>query len=174
MKKFILTLVAVIGFVPSISFAQDDLRVRVRDLERNLRQTEQRLNRLEEIIYSGGNGGGHGGGYKSSIDCMLTDTGYTKTFLSNGRNQIEAEANVRKACGESVHPSYCTGSVKCSSGNEYSGRGYLCMLIDSGHSKTFQAEGANQIEAEAKAKIACQSSVHPSYCGNVTPRCERL
>ncbi|CAE80350.1 hypothetical protein predicted by Glimmer/Critica [Bdellovibrio bacteriovorus HD100] len=45
--------------------------------------------------------------------CMLTDTGYAKTFKGEGKSLIEAEYNTRKQCGDQVHPSYCVGSIRC-------------------------------------------------------------
>lgn len=51
-------------------------------------------------------------------------------------------------------------------------RGYYCVVTDSGYGKSFSARGADPIEAEAKAKQACQASVHSSYCGPVAARCE--
>nr|BFD60118.1 hypothetical protein CKG001_22250 [Bdellovibrio sp. CKG001] len=45
--------------------------------------------------------------------CMLTDTGYQKTFKGEGKSLIEAEYNARKQCGDSVHASYCVGAVRC-------------------------------------------------------------
>lgn len=45
--------------------------------------------------------------------CMLTDTGYSKVFRGEATTLLEAEFKVRKACGSSVHPSYCKANVKC-------------------------------------------------------------
>ena len=47
--------------------------------------------------------------------CVITDSGYQKTFKGEGKSLVEAEYKVRKSCGDSVHPSYCTGSVRCDS-----------------------------------------------------------
>lgn len=114
--------------------------------------------------------------YNSKVSCLLVDTGYTKTFLASGRNTLEAEAEVRKVCGQSVHASYCRGAVKCDNGQNSPpyARGFLCMVTDSGYGKTFTGEGDTQLEAEAKAKMSCQESVHASYCGKVEARCEAL
>ncbi|AFY02167.1 hypothetical protein [Bdellovibrio bacteriovorus] len=45
--------------------------------------------------------------------CMLTDSGYGKTFKGEGKSLVEAEFNARKSCGDQVHPSYCVPNVRC-------------------------------------------------------------
>lgn len=106
------------------------------------------------------------------VACMLTDTGYSKVFLGKGRMALEAEAAVRDACGKAVHPSYCQSSVKCSDPRQDRPiNGAVCVLTDTGYSKTFKGEAKSLIEAEFKARKACGDSVHPSYCTG-TIRCD--
>lgn len=45
--------------------------------------------------------------------CVLTDTGYNKTFKGEGKSLIEAEFQARSQCGSQVHPSYCLANVRC-------------------------------------------------------------
>lgn len=45
--------------------------------------------------------------------CTLTDTAYSKTFKGEAKSVLEAEYNTRKTCGNQVHPSYCTGPIRC-------------------------------------------------------------
>ncbi|WP_374000213.1 hypothetical protein [Bdellovibrio bacteriovorus] len=45
--------------------------------------------------------------------CVLTDTGYNKTFKGEGRSLIEAEFAARSACGSSVNAVYCMASPRC-------------------------------------------------------------
>lgn len=148
-----------------------NLERRVSDLEQEADQMSRRLIRLERALE-----GNRPPVYqeREDISCLLIDSGYMKTFFAEGRTKLEAETNVRQACAKSVHSSYCNGSaLKCSSGvKEYGVRGYLCVVTDSGYGKIFKAEGKNEVEAEAKAKQACQNSVHASYCGNVKAHCE--
>jgi hypothetical protein len=160
--------------VPQLASAQSTegpvrrLEQKVRELEGRVYEMDQRLSRLE---------------YPPtppppqlrSISCMVVDTGYSKTFLGQGRAQLEAEANAREKCGSSVSSSYCNGSVKCSSPTYDSRvRGFFCLVTDSGYGKTFKGEGENEVEAEGAAKTACQNSVNASYCGKVTARCEAI
>lgn len=156
------------------------LEYRVRSLEDIVRGMDQRLRVLEagaanpyppppyppQPPYPGP---------AASYSCLLVDTGYSKTFYGKSSSRLQAETIARQECGKSVNASYCAGPARCSDGvtQPYS-RGYFCTLVDSGYSKTFSGEGADAIEAEAKAKQSCQSSVHPSYCGNVTARCEAM
>ena len=111
----------------------------------------------------------------TGVTCLLVDSGYSKTFLGKGRARLEAETVAKQECGRSVNSIYCNTSVKCSDGS-YDPRvtGYFCQVIDSGYSKIFSAQGADVIEAEGKAKQACQASVNAIYCGNVTAKCEAI
>lgn len=106
--------------------------------------------------------------------CMLIDTGYSKVFLGRGRLKLEAEAEVREACGKAVHSSYCQGAMKCN--DPHSDRrinGAMCVLTDTGYSKTFRGEGKSLIEAEYAARKTCGEAVHASYCVGAI-RCEAL
>lgn len=106
------------------------------------------------------------------VACMLTDTGFSKVFLGKGRVKLEAEAAAREACGKTVHPSYCQAAVKCSDPRqERPINGAICVLTDTGYSRTFKGEGKSLVEAEFKTRKACGESVHPSYCTS-TIRCE--
>lgn len=99
------------------------------------------------------------------VACQLIDTGYQKVFLGKGRMKLEAEAEARETCGKSVHSSYCLGSVKCSDpAQDRLIQAAVCMLIDTGYSKTFKGEGRNVVEAEYNARKNCGNSVHSSYC----------
>ncbi len=116
--------------------------------------------------------------HRPSVNCLLVDTGYKKTFLASGRNGLEAEVEVRRVCSQDVHSSYCnsTSSLKCDNRQTSSpwARGHICMLTDSGYGRSFKGEGSSAIIAEAKARIACQANVHSSYCGEVLVRCEEI
>lgn len=172
-----------------------DLEVRVQRLEQENSLLDEALRRLESRVAQIEDGGRRppGPGPRpprppgppppppyyppaSEVACLLVDSGYTKTFLGKGRNQLEAELNARNSCGQSVHSSYCGTSAKitCDSERDRYGRGWLCVVIDSGYSKSFSGEAQSRIEAEALAKMQCQKSVHSSYCGNVTARCEPI
>lgn len=45
--------------------------------------------------------------------CILKDTLLSKTYKGEAKTFIEAEFQARKACGESVHGSYCKADVRC-------------------------------------------------------------
>lgn len=179
--------------LPTLVFAQSDRRPdrplrdddgRIGRLERSVHQLErensnlhQRLSRIEDILRDdhGGGGGPYPPPANEIFACMLVDSGYTKTFLAEGRSVLDAEYNVKQKCGQSVHASYCNGGrLECDSNKNSRARGYVCMITDSGYSKSFRGEGPTSLSAEANAKISCQSSVHPSYCGNIQPRCEEI
>ncbi len=156
-----------------------DTATRLQNLERKVQQLQNLIashdNRLQNLEYSQGITP-PGNVFPSpplSYSAILIDTGYSKTFLGSGSTKLEAEAMVRQECSKLVHSSYCNGSVRFGS-VDVGTRGSYCVITDSGYQKTFSARGANAIEAEAKAKQACQASVHSSYCGNVTPRCESI
>lgn len=156
-----------------------DVATRLQTLERKVQQLQNLLanhdNRLQNLEFNQGITPPPNA-YPSpplTYSAILIDSGYNKTFLGNGSTKLEAEAMVRQECGKVVHPSYCNGSVRFGSA-DVGTRGFFCVITDSGYQKTFSASGANAIEAEAKAKQACQATVHPSYCGNVTPRCESM
>lgn len=154
--------------IPDRGDRSDVLERRVNELERALERTDARLRRVERLL----DGGTVQPPSRVDVSCLIVDRGYKKTFLASGRNALEAEANVRNACGNGAHPSYCDTEVKCSSGQSENVRGYMCVVTDRGYKKTFKAEGKNIIEAEAKAKQACENGAHPSYCGGETARCE--
>ena len=147
---------------------------RIQNLESLVMQMNQRLIEVENRVFSlpgipgGGYPGhpGHGGGFRpSEISCLLIDSGYSKVFFAKGRTSLEAEANVRSECGQSVHSSYCTGSIKCSdSSQERRINGAICILKDTGYSKIFKGEASTLLEAEYKARKACGDTVHSSYC----------
>lgn len=107
-------------------------------------------------------------------NCMVVDGGFNKTFLGTGSNQMDAEYNARRACESSVSASFCssTAILKCDDNlkSPYIQK-FVCMINDSGFSKSFRGEGVTPVEAEARAKQACQTSVSPSFCGKVEPRC---
>lgn len=147
-----------------------ELEQRVRELERTVRYMDQRLRAVEDIVAPTQP---LPPAKPTSYTCMLVDSGYSKTFYAKAKSTLEAEYEVKQICSKTVHPSYCQKVTKCSSDqmDPYI-KGYFCMITDSGYGKTFKGEGSDVVEAEAKAKEACQSSVHPSYCGNVQPRCE--
>lgn len=52
-------------------------------------------------------------GYINGAVCILTDSGFGRTFRGEATTLIEAEYNARKACGGSVHSSYCLNDVRC-------------------------------------------------------------
>ena len=116
--------------------------------------------------------------HKPSVNCLLVDTGYKKTFLASGRNGLEAEVEVRRVCSQTVNSAYCnsTSSLKCDTHQSSPpwGQGHICMLIDSGYGRSFKGEGSSLIIAEAKARIACQGNVNSAYCGDVVVRCEEI
>lgn len=106
--------------------------------------------------------------------CMLVDTGYNKVFLGKGRLRLEAEAEVRQACSKVVHASYCQGAIKCNDPRtDRPSNTAMCVLIDTGYSKTFKGEGKTLIEAEYRARKSCGDNVHSSYCVGAI-RCEAL
>lgn len=157
------------------------IEARLSNLEMRAYQTEQQLNMalnkinsLENLLTSLNPLPPPTPIYNSKISCMLVDTGYSKTFLGSGRNNLEAEIEARQACGNEINASYCKSEVKCSDGQNTSpyGTGFLCMIIDSGYGRTYKGEGLSLVEAEANAKIACQSEINPRHCGKVTARCE--
>lgn len=108
--------------------------------------------------------------------CMIVDSGYSKTFLGVAKTKLDAEYNARITCQNNISAGFCTGSsahLKCDDNFKppYTS-GYVCMITDSGYSKTFRGTGRTAVEAEAKAKQSCQSSVSAGFCGNVAARCE--
>lgn len=156
-----------------------DVASRLLVLERKVQQLQALIashdNRLLNLEYSQGITPPPSGLPLPTLtySAILVDTGYSKTFLGSGSTKLEAEAVVRQECGKVVHSSYCNGTVRFGSADGVS-RGSFCVITDSGYQKTFSARGSDAVEAEAKAKQACQLVVHPSYCGNVTPRCESM
>lgn len=51
--------------------------------------------------------------YMRGAICMMTDTGYKKTFKAEAKSLMEAEYAVRKACGDGTHPTYCQSEPQC-------------------------------------------------------------
>lgn len=174
------TVLFLITAICSIAQAQNSqpLAEKVRILELNVRQLQSNLinldNRLRNLE-SGYIGQPPVGSPEPTMNysAILVDSGQSKTFLGTGSTRLQAEANARQECVKAVHPSYCNGSVRI--GQSTSGsKGFYCVITDSGQGQTFSAEGRDAIEAEARAKQACEVEVHPSYCGNVSPRCEEI
>ena len=106
--------------------------------------------------------------------CMLVDTGFTRTFLGVSMNRLDAEYSARKACQTSVNATFCgaTAQLKCDDNSAAPYATRVCMVTDSGFNRLFRGEGRTFVEAEAKAKQACQDSVNPSFCSNVTAQCQ--
>lgn len=137
------------------------LENRVSQLEYSLSQINQRL----AILESNQRPQPYPGGPSREVSCMIVDTLIGKPSLSKGRTRMEAEANVREACGKNVHSSYCQANVKCSDERDLSVRqGVLCILKDTLLSKTYKGEGKSFIEAEFQVRKACADNVHGSYC----------
>lgn len=107
--------------------------------------------------------------------CMVTDSAYSKTFLGIAKNKLDAEYNARNLCQASLSSANLCGhaaTLKCDDNSKPTdAHGYVCMVTDSGYSKNFRGSGRTAVEAEAKAKQACQSSVGASNCGTVAARC---
>lgn len=151
----------------------------VSQMQQRILRLEDNQRRLEDRVYNLESEADGGGSYprppSSSYEraCLLVDSVFSKTFLGKGRTQLEAEANVRQECAKGTSSYYCTGQVRCSDGNaDPRSRGYFCTVTDSVFSRTFTGTGSSAIEAEAKAKQACQASTSSYYCGGVTARCE--
>jgi hypothetical protein len=107
--------------------------------------------------------------------CMVIDSGYSKTFLGVGKSKLDAEYSARSACQSTVSASFCSNHAQLKCDDNFKppyARGFVCMVTDSGYSKTFRGVGRTAIEAEARAKQICQSSVSAVYCGHVSARCE--
>lgn len=181
-SKILLLLLVV---APSLAVAQRDIdrdsQQRLVRLERSVSQLQRtvddlsyRLQRVEDLLDDGGRRQP-----LPPVDvtfaCMIVDSGHTKTFLGTDKSKIDAEYNARNKCSQSVHSSYCAnGKLTCDDNLDSRGRGYVCVVTDSGNGRTFRGEGITSVAAEANAKMACQSSVHSSYCGNVIARCEEV
>ncbi|MFL5815638.1 MAG: hypothetical protein ACJ763_18855 [Bdellovibrionia bacterium] len=107
--------------------------------------------------------------------CMITDSTYSRTFLGVAKNKIDAEYNARNACQVSLSSTNLCGksaSLKCDDNSKPNdAHGFICMVTDSAYSKNFRGTGRTPVEAEAKAKQACQNSAGPSNCGPVAARC---
>ncbi|HPI40757.1 MAG TPA: hypothetical protein PLJ21_08120 [Pseudobdellovibrionaceae bacterium] len=143
---------------------------RVRNLERSVRILDQRIQTLEAIL-SRNPPPAHQG--PKGVSCMIVDSGFKKTFYAKGKSILEAEYNTKLECQKTLHPSNCQNITKCSDLQKYENEnGYFCILNDSGFKKTFKGEGSDLVEAEAKAKQACQAEVNAAYCGPVEPRCD--
>ncbi len=172
-------LVSILLLSSGIAQAQvrQDPAMRLQVLERRVQQlqalTANLDSRLRNVEYSQAPYPPPNDHYQPSVtqSAILVDTGYSKTFFGSGITKLEAEAIARQECGKVVNAAYCNGAVRFGQADPRA-RGAYCVVIDSGYQKTFSGRGADMIEAEAKAKQACQASVNASYCGNVTARCE--
>jgi hypothetical protein len=141
----------------------------IRRLRNQVADLEDRLRRVEDFLDRGGRPNPPPG--RLGAACILTDSGFSKTFLGKGANKLDAEFEAKKLCGASVHPSYCAnGRLKCE--DNQPGLAVTCVLTDTGFSKIFRGAGESAIEAEANAKIECQKNVHASYCANAPVRCD--
>jgi len=147
---------------------------RVRMLENRVNQLESLINQLHQRV-SNLEYNQRPQPYPEPLQevaCLIEDTGYNKVFLGKGRTRLEAEAVVRELCSRETHPTYCQAQPKCSNPREERGiNGALCVMTDTGYSKTFKAEGKSLIEAEFNVRKACGSGTHPSYCKGPI-RCE--
>jgi hypothetical protein len=107
--------------------------------------------------------------------CMITDSTYSRTFLGIAKNKIDAEYNARNACQASLSSTNLCGksaALKCDDNSKPTdAHGFICMVTDSAYSKNFRGIGRTPVEAEAKAKQACQNSAGPANCGTVAARC---
>jgi hypothetical protein len=163
--------------LPNIALAQrrppqDDTR-RIDRLERAVDSLSERVTYLEDLL----NANPLPPPRENLNVCMLVDAGYSKTFLGSGKTKLDAEFNAQQNCAKAVSPSFCVGGasqLKCDDSLSSNAIGFVCVVVDAGYKKTFRGEGRTAFEAEANAKIACQSSVSPSYCGKVTARCEEV
>lgn len=176
--KLILTLAILFGSL--LVNAQTDPydRARIDRLERAVNRLESLASSLERRItdLERNNGGSPWPSpqpppVENAVSCLVVDTGFLRTFLGKGRTSVQAEVEAKKSCEKSVNASYCNGKVKCAQMDRmYSG--FTCVVTDTGFGRTFSSDGRDAVEAEAKAKMDCQSKVNPSYCGNAPVRCE--
>lgn len=109
----------------------------------------------------------------SGYSCLVIDSGYSRTFVGKGGTKLQAEAAAKTSCSKSVNSTYCDSAVRCAQ-PERGTRGHFCIVTDTGYSRTFSSEGTDIIDAEAKAKMACQESVNSTYCGNAPVKCEPI
>lgn len=163
----------------TIAHAQtrSDLPYRVNELEGDVRRLERIVDDLRDRLDRLDRGGRPvPPPFKVVHACLVTDTGYKRTFVATASTRLMAENDARNACGNATHPSYCASQdiVRCDSNIEQGGKRSVCVVIDSGYKRSFTGEGATAIEAEAKAKQSCESATHASYCGSVKARCETL
>ncbi|MCB0347772.1 MAG: hypothetical protein KDD37_03010 [Bdellovibrionales bacterium] len=49
---------------------------------------------------------------------------------------------------------------------------YSCMVVDSGHTKTFLGVGSSQLDAEFQAKSECGNTVNAVYCTSGKIKCD--
>ncbi|MCE3009680.1 MAG: hypothetical protein LW875_03600 [Proteobacteria bacterium] len=133
-------------------------------------QIENLNRRLERLEF----GGGPINPRENVSVCMLVASSFLKTYLGTGKNKMDAEYSARESCQKGVHSSFCrSGALKCDSNLDTAFESEaVCLVTAATYGRTYRGEGRTAIEAEAKAKQACQEDVHASYCGNVKARCE--
>lgn len=175
-------LLIAITMVSSLAFAQrgpgGNSEARLNNLERLVdRQTQEirllnsRLNSIEDRM---GRGEQRPPRYEDKqMSCLLISSSYGKTYLGTGLTSLAAEAQAKENCQKEVHGSYCSGgALKCDTAETTRLNNYTCIVTASSYGTTFTGSGKSQIEAEAKARIACQANYHGSYCSANAARCE--
>lgn len=193
MKLFKTLIFALLITVPAASFAAPGEPRRDRNDDREIRDLNRRVFQLENTIHSMQRNLSILADRVDILErgtpsyppippreivnnCLLTDGFNQKTFLASGRSRMDAEYNVKRACEATIHASYCNGTsatLKCDdTASVPFNQSFVCMLNDGFNNKAFRGEGKTPIEAEARAKIACQATIHGSYCAKVQVRCE--
>jgi hypothetical protein len=168
---FVLSSTAVFADMQSRDFA---IEYRVSILERQVAEMNRNMavlqKRIDELTANLPN---------TPVDvvaaCMIVDSTYSKTFLGVAKNKLDAEFLARNACQASLSSANLCGhsaTLKCDDNSKPTdAHGYVCMVTDSAYAKNFRGNGRTAVEAEAKAKQACQNSVGASTCGNAPTRC---
>ena len=179
-------LIAVASVFCLNSFAEPRPRPPRRDLEYRIGQLERQSSeimrslrdisyRLDELEANGPTFPPEEPRPETIHACLIVDSGYSKTFVGQAKSKLDAEYSARLSCQSEVNASYCGAgaTLKCDSNKDaYQIEKFICVVIDSGYSKSFRGEGITAVAAEAHAKSNCQKAVNASYCGKVQPRCE--
>lgn len=143
---------------------RQNLENRVSELERIVYDLHQRISTLE-------NGGSRPPRFQE-ISCMVTADAYNNVYLGKGRTRLDAETTALQACANSLNASVCK-KVVCDDSNRTNIRGAVCVVTAKAYNNVYKGEGTTLIEAEYKARKACETSLNGSVCNSNNPvRCE--
>lgn len=97
--------------------------------------------------------------------CMVENSHISKFYAAYGMSRIEAETLTTQACQNGQNGFFCNNQVKCEELIETQPV-HACRVENSHISQSYLGTGRSRLEAEFKAREACQQTSERFFCGS--------